>query len=304
MLVFENRGEIDPRLITLIGVNIKESESPIGYFGTGLKYAVACLTRWDQDLRIQSGTNEFIFETEEQTIRGKDFGILKMRSARDSIQLGFTTELGKNWEPWMVYRELWCNAHDEPEATIYETDIAPRPKAGLTRIVVSGSRLAEAHSQRDTFILNREATKLLYDLSEVEIFEGESFRIFYRGIAVQTLSKPSLYTYNIKRQLWLTEDRTAGSWSTDPIIAQALTRIDAHSAIDATLLAPNERFESRLDYSSIHEPGEAWLQRALLAANTQPLHVHHSIRERFDSVKVRSCPTCGRPMKEETNAPF
>ena len=39
MIVFENAGEIDPRLFALIGVNVKESENAIGFFGTGLKYA-------------------------------------------------------------------------------------------------------------------------------------------------------------------------------------------------------------------------------------------------------------------------
>lgn len=41
MLTFHNPGELDPRLITTFGVSIKESTNPIGYFGTGLKYALA-----------------------------------------------------------------------------------------------------------------------------------------------------------------------------------------------------------------------------------------------------------------------
>lgn len=296
MIIFENNGEIDPRLITLIGVNIKPNAGAIGYFGTGLKYAVACMARWDQDIRIQSGLAEFIFTVEEQEIRGKDFGVLTMRSRMDSIQLGFTTELGKNWEPWMVYRELWCNAHDEPEPSIYDTSIAPSPKPGVTRIIVSGARLEDAHSKRDEFILDTANRKPLHSVEGLDIYEGEGRRIFYRGIAVQTPSKPSLYTYNITEQLWLTEDRTAGSWSTDPIIARGLTLIEGREAIDATLLAPQEKFESRLDYHGVHQPGEQWLERASIACGTRPFDVPSSVRGKFVQEEVTHCPTCGRPM--------
>lgn len=295
MIVFENEGEIDPRLITLIGVNVKQSVGAIGFFGTGLKYAVACLARWGEELRIQSGPAEFVFTVEEQEIRGKDFGILTMRSRRDSLQLGFTTELGKNWEPWMVYRELWCNAHDEPGARVYE-DAAPSPKAGLTRVIVGGQKIEDAHRSRDEFILDTANRKLLHSVEGLDIYEGEGHRIFYRGIAVQKPSKASIHTYNITSRLWLTEDRTAGSWETDPIIARGLTLIDGKAAIDATLLAPAERLESRLDYSAVHQPGEQWLERAEIACSTRPFDVPSSVRSKFVHEEVSHCPTCGRPM--------
>jgi hypothetical protein len=295
MIIFENEGEIDPRLITLIGVNVKQSASAIGFFGTGLKYAVACMARWGEELRIQSGAAEFTFTAEDQEIRGRDFGILTMRSRYDSAQLGFTTDLGKTWEPWMVYRELWCNAHDEPGSRVYE-DTAPSPKAGLTRVIVSGPKIEEAHAGRDEFILDTAARKLLHSVEGLDIYEGEGHRIFYRGIAVQKPTKPSLYTYNITEHLWLTEDRTAGSWSTDPIIARGLTLIDGMSAIDATLLAPAEKFESRLDYAAVRQPGEEWLERASLACSTRPFDVPSSVRGKFVHEEVSHCPTCGREM--------
>lgn len=45
MIVFENAGELDVRAATLIGVNVKESANPVGFFGTGLKYVLACVAR-------------------------------------------------------------------------------------------------------------------------------------------------------------------------------------------------------------------------------------------------------------------
>src|SRR6185437_160750 len=122
----------DPQLISLIGVNVKENDSAIGFFGTGLKYAIACLARWGESLTIQSGPAEFTFCAEETKVRGKTFGVLVMRSKVDYLRLGFTTELGKRWEPWMVYRELWCNAHDESAPRVYQANQLPAPTDGLT----------------------------------------------------------------------------------------------------------------------------------------------------------------------------
>lgn len=298
MIIFENTGEIDPRLISLIGVNVKENSTAIGYFGTGLKYAIACLSRWGENITIQSGLAEFTFHTEEAKIRGQSFGVLVMRSEIDQLQLGFTTELGKRWEPWMVYRELWCNAHDEPEPRVYETEKLPKPTAGLTRAIVSGSKIKQAHDTRSEFIL--EGRKPLHTLKDLEIYEGEGKRIFYRGIAVQTPDKPSRYTYNILSQLYLTEDRTAGSWSTDPIIARGLSEIEDTDVIDATLMAPSNILESRLDYDYAFNPSDAWSERAQHFISTRPMDVPKTVRNKYTAmVPARVCPTCQRPLESD-----
>lgn len=294
MIVFENEGEIDPRLVMLIGVNVKESTSAIGFFGTGLKYAVACLTRWGEEIRVQSGEAEFMFSSEDTEIRGHTFGVITMAGRHDRAPLGFTTEFGKRWEPWMVYRELWSNAHDEPAPRVYEAGArAPSPRAGLTRVVVGGPKIEAAHAERDTFILNASRSPL-HVVDGLEIYEGPGDNIFYRGIAVQALGKPGLYTYNITEQMWLTEDRTAGSWSTDPIIARGLTAIEDRAVIDATLTAPG--FEARLDYDYARRPGELWLERAERAVLARPLDVPSSVRGKFDQGTAAICPSCGRPM--------
>lgn len=296
MIIFENDGEIDPRLISLIGVNVKENSAAIGYFGTGLKYAVACLSRWGESLTVQSGLAEFTFHTEETKIRGQSFGVLVMRSAVDYLQLGFTTELGKRWEPWMVYRELWCNAHDEPGAKVYEADRLPKPSAGKTRAIVSGQKIEQAHASRDEFILS--GRKPLHALPGLEAYEGPGKRIFYRGIAVQTPDKPGLYTYNITEHLFLTEDRTAGSWATDPIIARGLSQIEDVGVIDATLTAPSGALESRLDYDYAYAPGTAWNDRARHFASTRPMDVSATVRSKYVAKSAaRVCPTCQRPME-------
>lgn len=294
MIVFENDGEIDPRLVMLIGVNVKETASAIGFFGTGLKYAVACLARWGEELRIQSGGNEYTFSSDDTEIRGRTFGILSMFSKFDKAQLGFTTELGKRWEPWMVYRELWCNAHDEPNSKVFRTDAAPKPTEGKTRVIVDGPKIQEAHFNRNDFILAPDRV-LLHKTDDLEIYEGAGERIFYRGIAIQKPEKQSIFTYNITSPLYLTEDRTAGSWSTDPLIARGLTHLQDTGLIDTTLMAPADRLESRLDYCYAIDPNDTWTERAASAATSHPMQIPSSVRNKFVTHSVAVCPTCGKP---------
>lgn len=297
MIVFENSGEIDIRLAMLIGVNVKENSSAIGFFGTGLKYAIACLTRREEEITIQSGLAEFSFNSEPVSIRGKEFSLINLFSRLDRAQLGFTTELGKHWQPWMVYRELWSNAHDESGARVYETSSKPAPSANITRVIVAGARIEAAHSARREFILSSDPSSALATTPELEIFPGPSRGIFYRNILVQALDKPSIFTYNIKAQLYLTEDRTAGSWSTDPIIVRDLAKLDNKRIIESCLLAPNGNMESRLDYDYLYlEPSSIWLERAKYYAENSPLDVHASVRKRFSSDKPQLCPTCGKPI--------
>ncbi len=303
MIVFENRGEIDPRLAMLIGVNVKESSGAIGIFGTGLKYAVACSVRWGESIVIQSGESEFGFTSEDVEIRGRTHGIIHMCGRHDRAQLGFTTEFGKQWEPWMVYRELWCNARDEPESRVYVSDTRPAPRAGLTRVLADGPRLRAAHEERSEFIL--EGRTPLHVTPGLEIYEGEGRRIFYRGIAVQTPTKSGMFTYNITSQLWLTEDRTAGSWATDPIIARGLASLEDQDLIARTLVAPQERMESRLDYCSVSAPGEIWSRVAGALTASRPMDVPTSVRNKFVEKSTKKiCPTCMRPVSDDDQIPF
>ena len=56
-IVHSTPGLIDLRAFTTFGVNSKpNSKNPIGYFGTGLKYAVAVLARHKCPVTVWIGT--------------------------------------------------------------------------------------------------------------------------------------------------------------------------------------------------------------------------------------------------------
>src|SRR5437867_1027619 len=95
--VFENPGVIDPRSITTFGVSSKDNASKaIGFFGTGLKYAIAILLRNGCGITIYSGGKKYTFGVFKEEIRNDTFQIVTM----NNVKLGFTTELGKTWEMW------------------------------------------------------------------------------------------------------------------------------------------------------------------------------------------------------------
>jgi hypothetical protein len=202
-IIFENHGEIDPVAISTFGISVKEGESPIGMFGTGLKYAIAVLLRTGHRVLIQSGETQHEFGLRTATVRGKDFDLITM----DGRDLGFTTHYGFKWELWMAYRELHCNCLDEGGTTI-DSDALPDPFPGATRVIVQGDDFAKIHDERGMFLLTSQPAHVVGD---VEIHLKSSPGFFFKGILVHKpkSESPPRYTYNFRRGVDLTEDRTA-----------------------------------------------------------------------------------------------
>lgn len=247
MVVFENDGLIDLIGITTFGVNAKLSDNPIGYFGTGLKYAIAVLLRCGQKITIWRGDEALRFEVVTHSSRGKDFSVVCMNGQ----PLGFTTDLGKNWEVWQAFRELYCNCQDEGGQTFETTDFNPR--RGRTAVVVEGDQLFAEYQKRTDYILG---SKPIFKLDGVEVHPGRSDTIYYKGIAVARFAgnKRPLHTYNITGFLWLTEDRTVKfEWQPAERVAHAVQTTDNSEFIEEILLAKagadGGGFEASLDFN-------------------------------------------------------
>jgi len=199
-IVFENNGEIDERAITTMAVSSKDNDNAIGYFGTGLKYAISVILRNSGSITILKGTKELKFSAAEETIRNDKFNIVKMNRTR----LGFTTDLGKNWEVWQAFRELYCNTMDE-FGTCYSNVTKPKAEEGKTKIFVKLPAFSTCFRNKSEIILE---TKPIFENDMGEIHPGESKYLYYKNIRVAELQKSTAYTYNLKRTISLTEDRT------------------------------------------------------------------------------------------------
>lgn len=257
-IAFTNQGEIDLTAATILGVNVKEGASPIGFFGTGLKYAIATLLRNKQRIEIQSGLRSVLFSSRTKMIRGKPFEIIYMgEDGEPEILLGFTTDLGKRWSLSNAYRELWSNAKDEGGEVLSSEEnggsgAPPWAQAGQTQIIVHGEDFLNTHNNRWEFLLNRAArgTPLAQD-SRIEIFSGASEQIFYKDIAALKLEKPSRFTYNIKCDQQLTEDRTLlGSFSIERYIKELLFESTNELLITSAVTAPESLYEGNFHYAS------------------------------------------------------
>ena len=261
LAVFQNDGLIDPLGITTFGVNAKNTDNPIGFFGTGLKYAIAVLLRHGCQITIFRGYDPLRFTVQTQTMRGKDFHVVCMNDQ----PLGFTTDLGKTWELWQAFRELYCNCTDEG-GMIFETgDFNPRQ--GMTSVVVDGAQFLKVYDQREDYILQ---TRPLFCLEGVEVHSGASQTIYYKGIAVARFAdnRRPLHTYNITSHISLTEDRTVKyEWQPAERVAAAVQRTDNAEFIEEILKADPANngglggFEASLDFS-FHgvDPNKAFLE--------------------------------------------
>jgi len=208
LIHFMTPGHLDLEAAVIFGVSAKETDDAIGYFGTGLKYAVAILLRHNHDVEVRKFTNGDVvslqaFNTVDLEHRGKEFEQVYL----DDRPLGFTTHLGINWELWQAYRELYANTKDE-RGWIAQSTAFPiaRGEGDMTIITVRGDAFYRTHSERGKFILDGETPE--HTFSDVEFYSGESNYVFYRGFAASPLLEDSLFRYNIVRDMDLTEDRT------------------------------------------------------------------------------------------------
>lgn len=245
-ICFSNAGEIDTASITSFGVSVKDGDSPIGFFGTGLKYAIAVLLRLKHKVTILSGHKSFEFGLQKRTVRGVDFDFVSMiEDGGEPVQLGFTTELGKQWLPWMAYREIACNCKDEGgEVVAGKTSIAQA--SNKTTIIVTGQEFAEAHSNRGDFLLE---TPALLTVDSVEVRDTPGHVFFYRGIRVHQMPRTALYTYNSVGKLDLTEDRTLkDQWQAEACARRAILRASDRNFIRRCVTAHEQTLEGGMDY--------------------------------------------------------
>jgi hypothetical protein len=219
-ICFSNAGEIDPRLITVMGTNVKAHADAIGTFGTGLKYAIAIVLRLKGEITIHTGKGVLTFDIVRDSIRGKEFEFILMNGhgseacAADDRILGFTTELGKLWQPWMAYRELYCNARDELGCAKLVEEIG-EPKAGFTRIYVDCEELLATHNAPESWLLPDNMAPLEANSAFQAYPSLGNGAYYYRGIKVGKFSNAPMFTYNILQHMNLTEDRTLSEHQVD-----------------------------------------------------------------------------------------
>jgi len=288
LTIFENEGEIDVRAIKTHGVNSKEGETPFGYFGTGLKIAIGILLRNKQKVTIQSGLEVYEFDLKPVRIRVDDFEIVTMNVE----ELGFTSQVGKDWKLWMAYRELYCNVMDE-QGKVFSTSTMPEPSLGKTKVVVEGNEFSKVHASRSAFIL---ATTPIESFPTIDVHAGPSDCVFYQGIKVGKLAynENSLFTYNLKQKLDLTEDRTLlYTFQARNLVERAVLLSENEDFLRRVLTAPDGAAENGLNFKDEGEPSVSFLKVAA------ELYADKSKRMNFSAVAVLKAHTLTKTLEPQ-----
>ncbi len=255
MIIFENKGILPAECISTFGVSVKTSENAFGYFGTGLKYAIAILLREHQSIVVQAGRRRFVFTSKPVTIRGKIFNLVQANKK----PLGFTIDVGKDWKIWQAYRELYCNCMDEG-GKVYIAKTVPHFKTTHTYIICEGKKIEQAHKSNATIILKKEP---FYTSSypELTVSVGGCKALYYKTIKAYELTEPSLFTYNFQGLLTLTEDRTIKQIGDveDNIVNVILIHEDA-DFIRRVVTAPEKTFEHSLNFiTGYRKPSDTFM---------------------------------------------
>lgn len=266
MIVFRNQGEIDLRALTTFGLSSKAGQDKIGRFGTGLKYATAVIVRNGGTVSFFNGGEWQSTSTREDTFRDQTLTQITFAGS----DLPFTTDLGRDWEVWMAFRELYSNALDEG-GTVTRADEKPEPEAGETIIAVELDAFEAIYFSMEEHFIGADEDPV-YTSDSFDIFKGRSHFVFYRGIAIQKLKYPASYRYNLKGYVDLTEDRTAKySWQIQNRIASGILSCTDSSVVTSACDQRNE-YEASIDFSDVPDkPSDVFLGAAVnLGVNCNP----------------------------------
>ena len=295
-LAFVTDGAIDLRSFSTFGFNSKpNTTNPIGFFGTGLKISTAVIARLGCKMTVLIDGVQHEFYTSPTEFRGKSFDLVRMKKRKGLMsrwqyqEMPYTTELGKNWEPWQVFRELESNTRDENGKTYLIDDETPFGMSflnddcrGKTVILIDEPSVVACYEKMDDIFLN---TKIDLRLSNdrCQVFNVGSKYLFYRGMRVLELPRPSAFTYNILSEQRLTEDRTLYSWNAMWEIRDLIMQSTDHDFIEQVVQLDEEKFwEGKIEFDDVYAPAGATFRGVVGARKARGLSLLSRVSTYYD----------------------
>lgn len=265
-VVFSTPGLIPIESFTVFGMNAKpNSTNPFGFFGTGLKIAIAVCIRHNQEVVIWRGKDKYTFYTKKTDFRGKEFQKIRMKketwrpsdlfknqTLKSYHELPFTTELGKHWELWQAFREFMTNTMDENGKVFLANEGYHPPEPDTSFVQVTGQRFVDEYHERDKNFLPDGLT-VREGSDRLQVLDRPSKYVYYRGVRVWDLKEESQFTYNFLMHVELTEDRTAKyPFLLESYICDHIVGSSDEAFLKKTVEAPpTNSFERRLSYNYV-----------------------------------------------------
>lgn len=263
MLTFMTPTALPIEAATTMGISAKEGDKPIGKFGTGLKYAIAGILRLSGTISVRIDSDEYVFTTTDSIIREKPFRIVNC----NNVPCGFTTDLGKHWQPWQIFRELASNALDEGGSWVSGSDAE---LSGRTLMVVN-CREVESAGLEDKVFLDRDNRALLLGSTVgAQIYDGPSQHYYFRGIRAGSFGSVAPVTIDID----------SGELSEDRLLDLAVVQSELAWAFRSATQWDDTFFLSVLAH---REPTDFWVQNVsahVVASSELPKSVMDFIKAR------------------------
>lgn len=256
-LMIKNKGEICESAFVLMGASSKRGDdTKIGFFGTGIKYAIATMVREGIPVQIYSGKKEITIQKATEQMRGRDYETLIIGGRQTSI----TTEMGAKWKVWQAIREIYCNALDEASVQVEVVD-ACVPEEGTTCFFVGVKNDVQdvINAWDDYFSFNR--TDAILKTKEFKVYSGRGkMRIYRKGICCYESEQPSMYHYDLD-DVEINESRLIDS----PYMAfhQITTLWQKYATTEMIRRlvdhANSDEWESKMSWTRFHDFNQSWL---------------------------------------------
>lgn len=196
---------LDPLSFMVMGLSVKDSSSAIGKFGTGIKYAIAGIVRNGGEIIITCDGTSYYFKGRKREFRGTEFEQILCNGE----PLGYTTELGKHWEPWMMFRELHANTLDEGGTTSAEWS-----SAATVIEVRNFPDYVQAFRHMDFYFLPEDVKVAHKVASYGRLIDNGSGGVYHKGVRVYEIRDMDIDLGGLSIELndaSITEDRTLAS---------------------------------------------------------------------------------------------
>lgn len=209
-LMIENEGTLELTGLRLMGASSKREQAKIGTFGTGWKYAAACILRHVPKFYACLGNTMVAVATTETTLRGQAHQevCFAVDDSPGVIEAGFTTGLGPHWQPWMALRELISNGLDEGGLRVEVVDDVSSA-TDRTRVYVPFVEpfIQAWEARHKYFRLDSEPNEVvLPGLGRILPKQADGARFYKRGIFIKELEADAKHDYDFE-EIELGEDR-------------------------------------------------------------------------------------------------
>lgn len=254
-----NQGEIDINSLLLLGATSKRGDnSKIGFFGSGLKYAMAVLLKNNIPFNIFAGEKEIKVSTSKQKFRGVDVSVIKVNNKLTSL----TTDMGPDWKAWFAIRELYCNAIDEGNHSI---SIAGSPVGvkGETNIFVKFDyQLAELFTNWNLYFSDKRSDVVVRSPEHgTTLFSGNKsqFIVYRKGVRCYEAKEKCLYHYDLT---WarINESRVLeNTWDLQSGLSKVWGKIATREMVADLFNNYADTFESGLSWGYVSFFNQNWL---------------------------------------------